>query len=328
MKRALKWIGIFIGVLVLLLVIAMIALMIWKPWAPSFDVAEPGDGGQRITEDGLLANYYPAEANSPAILVLGGSEGGLSGGTDAIAQTLNDEGFTTMALSYYGAADQPQIMENLPLEYFDTALSWLSEQPEVNPDAVGIFGGSKGAEAALLIASRDTSIKATVAAAPSHVVWAGIDMAKPWAMAKLGSTWSADGEPLPYVPYGGQPSSREIADMYRASLVAAPDAEEKAVIPVENSAGPVLMTCGEDDTLWPACDMARKVEARAKEHGGPEVTVLAYPDAGHLVQGPPAKPNSDHYNNLDILGGSIESNQAGLEDSWPQVVEFFHAELG
>jgi hypothetical protein len=41
-------------------------------------VAPAGETGRRVTEDGLLANSFPAERRAPAVLVLGSSVGGLS----------------------------------------------------------------------------------------------------------------------------------------------------------------------------------------------------------------------------------------------------------
>ena len=42
-------------------------------------IAVPGASGRRIKENGLFANYFPAQGpgKKPAILLLGGSEGGL-----------------------------------------------------------------------------------------------------------------------------------------------------------------------------------------------------------------------------------------------------------
>jgi hypothetical protein len=42
---------------------------------PPIQVAEPGAEGRRITDDGLLGNYFPGTANKgPAVLLLGGSD--------------------------------------------------------------------------------------------------------------------------------------------------------------------------------------------------------------------------------------------------------------
>lgn len=316
------------GLLGVLLIVAVV-LAIWKPWAPEIEVVEPAAGGRRVTEDGLIGNFYPAPGSgrAPAILVLGGSEGGLSRGSDGMARALAAEGYSTLALSYWGAPGQVPRMEELPLETFDTALAWLGRQERVDPDRIGILGGSKGAEAALLVATRSPDVKAVVANVPSHVVWAGIDLAEIWRMVNIGSTWSLGGHPVPYVPYAQSGSQQETVELYRTSLSTQPDAEAAATIPVETSEAPMLLVCGENDTLWPSCEMARKVQTRAEIHDGPPVQVLAYPDAGHFAQGPPADPASEHYQHLADLGGTIEGNQAARQDSWPKVLTFFEKNL-
>lgn len=327
MRKFLKWAGIIVGSLTALIVVAAVVLAVWKPWAPEIVVADPGSGGERISADGLLANYYPASQPAPGLLVLGGSEGGIAAPVDATARTLQAEGYSVLALSYWGGDGQPERMEDLPLEYFDTAIAWMQQQDAVDPERVGLFGGSKGAEAALLVASRNPAVTAVVANAPSNVAWAGIDMAEVWRMLNIGSTWSANCRPVPYVPYGGQARSSETVEMYRASLEADPAAAEAAAIRIESSTAPIMMVCGEDDTVWPSCDMARAVQQRSQSTGGPDTTVLAYPDAGHMVQGPPVSADSRQYAALDSLGGSTAGNRTALEDSWPQVLDFLTTRL-
>jgi hypothetical protein len=70
---------------------------------PVLDVP-PGDTGRRITEGGLLANYFPARQKGPALLTLSGSVGGLSMNDVAIA--LQSEGFTVLHLSYFRGPGQ------------------------------------------------------------------------------------------------------------------------------------------------------------------------------------------------------------------------------
>lgn len=327
MKRFLRITGIAIGAVLALTLIAGAVLVAWKPWAPEIVIAEPGDGGLRITDEGLVANYYPAQTSAPGIVVFGGSDGGLSAAVDGTARALHEDGFSVLAISYWGAPGQEPRMENLPLEYFDTAVSWLQDQPEVAPDAIGVFGGSKGGEAALLVASRNPAVTAVVANVPSHVAWAGIDSAEFWRMGNIGSTWSADGQPVPYVPYANSARTRDIFELYRTSLAENPAAVEKARIRVDRTAAPIMMVCGEADNLWPSCQMAREVERFARANGKTDVTLLAYPEAGHLVQGPPAQPDSEEYANLDYGGGTVAGTQAARKDSWPQVLKFLHREL-
>src|SRR4029453_4609611 len=89
---------------------------------PVLDAA-PGDTGRRITEDGLLANYFPARLKSAALLTLTGSVGGLTMSDTAIA--LQSEGFSVLNLSYFRGPGQNPNAELIPLEYFATALTWL-----------------------------------------------------------------------------------------------------------------------------------------------------------------------------------------------------------
>lgn len=324
MNTYLKWSGITAAAGAGLSALAAAILAAWKPWAPKITMTEPGPGGWRVTENGLLANYYPAEHKAPGLLVLGGSEGGLAG-ADFLARPLSAHGYSVMALSYWGGPGQPRHMEKLPLEYFDTAICWLQHQDRVDADRIGLIGGSKGAEAALITASRNPSVATVVATAPSSVAWAGLDLAKPWRMAHISSTWSIGGKPVPYVPYTS--ASHTSLDMYQDSLTANPAAVDRASIRVEATQAPIMLVCGKADTMWPSWDMARALQQRALEAGGPTVTVLAYDNAGHGAQGPPAVPGDQRYDLLDTYGGTIDGNQAALADSWPKILEFLDTHL-
>ena len=61
------------------------------------------------------------------------------------------------------------LTRGMPLELFDRALGWLKAQEEVDGARLAIVGGSKGAEAALIVASRHPELRAVVAGMPSSV---------------------------------------------------------------------------------------------------------------------------------------------------------------
>ena len=308
-----------------LLIVAGVGIWIWKPWVPPIVVAEPGDGGQRISEGGLIANYYPVAGDQPApgILILGGSEGGISHGVDRQARSLQEQGFTVLVQSYFRAPGQSPNLEAVPLEIFDQALAWLARQPEVDGERLGIVGTSKGAEAALLIASRNPQIDAIVAGMPSNVVWQGVD----WEAfgSGSGSSWSVDGQPLPYLPYAAfeWSSEFEIADTYIRALGNL-SANRDAIIPVERSTASILLVCGEADTLWPSCPMARGVERRLRENGRRDVRLLAYGDAGHAGIGPPIESELTA-SDLSMVGGTVDGTIAARQDGWPRVIAHLHA---
>lgn len=281
-----------------------------------------------LREPGLIANFYPAtttDAPGPAVLMFGGSEGGLSEGVARDAEALRAEGFSVLQLSFYRSEGQEQNLELIPLERFDRGLDWLLARAEVDPDRVGIFGTSKGAEAALIMASRRPEIDAVVAIVPSSVSWAGIN----WDFdgREPEASWSLDGEAYPALPYGAFDYQTGVYSLYANGLKAVGEHEE-AVIAVEESEAPMLLICGGLDALWPSCPMAEAIEARAEAMGGSEVTVLAYPDAGHGAGGlPPETLDPEAADEPLDWGGTRRANRAAQADNWPKTVEFLKETL-
>ena len=88
----------------------------------------------------------------PAVLLLGGSEGGNS--QVVAAQAYAARGIPALAVAYFAAPGLPEHLSDIPLEYFVTALTWLRRQPGVDQAHVWVSGGSYGSEAALLLGAR------------------------------------------------------------------------------------------------------------------------------------------------------------------------------
>lgn len=281
----------------------------------------PTPATEVIREEGLVAEYFEARggAISPgAVVVLGGSEGGLRGSRN-LARRLAGEGFPSIAVSYFGEAGQPARLDRIPIESVGRALDWLEAHDLRGP--VAVVGISKGAELALLTASREPRIKAVVAAAPTHVVWQGIDRTG----GQTGSSWSADGAPLAYTPYDLSQGFTGIFNLYRDSL---PGAVAESEIPVEAIDGPIMLVSGEADGLWPATEMAGRIEQRLRERGfAYPVVNLSYPDAGHAVFGPPMAADTRGLQNILSLGGTIDGLVAARADGWPRVLAFLRESL-
>lgn len=293
---------------------------------PTIEVAEPGPTGVRVAEQGVIGNYFPADGAGPhaGVLVLGGSEGGLGRGAKYTAIALQKEGFSVLQLAYFGAPGTAETLEEIPLETFDRGLAWLAAQPGVDARRLAVVGASKGAEAALLIATRQQTLRAVVAGMPSSVAWNGINWGQ-GVQSRL-SSWTQAGQSLPTVPFTAWNQAEGVISVYRGVLDPTNAAAiERAAIRIEAAEAATLLVCGEAETMWPACPMARALEARAQRLNGPAVEILAYRDAGHLVFGPPISRDNAFYPQLAMLGGSVEGNAAARTDSWPRVVAFLRA---
>lgn len=274
-----------------------------------------------LREPGLVADYFAADPATAAgaVIVLGGSEGGLNGSRN-LARRLAAEGFDAIAVSYFGGPGQSSRLDQIPIEPVARAREWLEARPGPG-EAVAVLGVSKGGELALLTASRDPALRAVVAAVPSHVVWQGIDIAG----GMTGSSWTVDGVPLPYVPYDLSNGFTSVHALYAGSLESAPAETE---IPVERIAGPILLVSGQADSLWPSTEMSNRIGRRLRANSfAHDVTHLAYADAGHVVFGPPVSADAPGLERALGLGGTIEGLVAARADGWPRVLAFLRDAL-
>ena len=289
------------------------------------DYRRPEVDKTAVTANGLVADVYAPRLKGrlPAIIVLGGSEGGMGAGAAKDARLIAEHGYVTMQVAYFDAPGLPKDLGLIPLEYFKTAIDWLRAQPNVDPDRLGIEGTSIGGEAALVVAANYPQIKAVVAAVPSSVVWPGISH----VLQQPPSTFTLAGKPLPDLPYGWTGSFTSVYALYAEGLKGL-DKHPDAVIPVERINGPVMVICGKADSLWPSCPMSQQVVARLRAKGFRHpVQLLAYDNAGHAVFGPPVPADNPHFANLGSLGGSPEGNEAAREDNWFRALDFMEAAL-
>ena len=290
------------------------------PGVRALDVREPG---------GLVGTLFlpVTPARAPAILAIGGSEGGNSA-TDVAAQ-LAAHGFATLSVAYFGVEGLPSAIDGIPLEYFDRAIAFLRAQPSVDSSRVGLFGTSKGAEAALLVAAQNPGVRAVVAYAASSVAWSCI------CTSAERSSWTRAGNPVPSVPPGrdpahpavqGQPQRPSVHYRYRLRDTAA---VAKAATPVERIRGPVLLVAGDSDQLWPSGEMMEQLRARlAFADRPPGDILLVYPGAGHLIGKSylPAGSTRIAAGRLET-GGSPRANAAAQADAWPRALRFLSQAL-
>lgn len=302
-----------------------------KPWRLPVQMSEPGPSGVRVTTDSLIGNYYPVERkhSGPAILIFGGSEGGLSESVAQHARALQSAGYSTFHFSWWRAPGQAQRIENIPIESFEAALGWLQSQPGVDPNRIAVFGWSRGTEPAQLLAVRHPEIRALVLGMPTNAIWPGFD----WDF--LGPqppyAWTLSGRPVATIPraaIAGVPMRAWTGKQFQA-YVRALGAHQDALIPIERIKAQVLLICGEADRIWPSGRMARSLRDRALAFGKMDVTLLCYEGAGHMAYGAPAMPNDRNFvRQARIGGGEISKNAAALADSFKTSLAFLRAALG
>jgi dienelactone hydrolase len=283
---------------------------------------------QEVNEPEISGRLYrPAgEGPFPAVIWLGGSEGGI-GSTLMPAGLLASKGFVVLALPYFShqpMGNLPRDLVNIPLEFFSSAASWLAELPFVNEGRVSMVGGSKGAEAALLVAAYFGKLESVAAYSPSSVSWAA-----PFAEGDQAS-WSLGGKPLPFVPYRRDPVYRpptgfpnQLSRHYRYSLDHAKNRQE-AAIPAERITGRILLISGGDDLIWDSSYMAGQIVGRLQEKGTcMEWLHAQYEAAGHSISTAilPTTWTPGTYRRWPN-GGTPLGNAIAQRDSWKLLIAF------
>jgi dienelactone hydrolase len=270
------------------------------------------EGVERIpVHDGALRGilFAPAGANrNPAVLVLGGSEGGLP---SRKAAWLASHGFTALALAYFRYEDLPQELAGIPLEYFGLALKWMANRREIAPDRIALMGTSRGGELALQLASM-YPVKAVVAYVPANVRYPAC-----CGFTSVPFAWTWNGHGLAFRPIRGG-----------AAAIG-------ATIEVEHIRGPVMLISGTADRIWESSSMADSVAARLKDHHFTfPVEHLKYSHAGHAAGRPEIVPAWQGYTRNPTsgreveMGGTPQGNAESTLDAIPKVLEFLDKSLG
>jgi pimeloyl-ACP methyl ester carboxylesterase len=293
--------------------------------------AEPTVQCTMITDRGIHGLLcHPSDGRRhPTVIVLGGSDGGF--GEPDTALLLASRGFTTMALAYFGVAGLPSTLQDIPVEYFGSAMEWLRGRPEVDFDFVGLLGVSRGAEAALLIGATYPEVKAVVARSPSHVLWEGVTARH----LPGGPAWTLGGKPLPYVPnripvwfFSQYAWDTLVGDPVRQTPLFTYDLQafgdtSRAEIPVENIHGPVLLLSGRDDQIWPSSFMATRVMERLRRHHHPyEDEHFSYDRVGHPIPFEYVPTAGSRRGSKLAVGGTPEGAALAQADGWPRILRF------
>ncbi|MFE7616492.1 acyl-CoA thioester hydrolase/BAAT C-terminal domain-containing protein [Streptomyces sp. NPDC057496] len=267
--------------------------------------------------EGVL--FAPARGSDVGVLVLAGSSGRVE---RERARLLARQGFTALAIRWFGGPGQPRGICEVPLETFTAAVDLLRLG---GARRVGILGTSKGAEAALLTAVRDPRVDVAVALSPTSWAWCNVGPGHDGAHHPYRSSWTWRGQPLPFVPMDDSWTSPEpdggpvaIRGWYELSERTFARSLPAAEIPVESAAADLVLVAGGDDAMWPSLPCAERL-ARRRRSAGAAVRLIAHAAAGHRPrlpgEGPAAaSPRFEH-------GGTPEADALLGRAAWPHILD-------
>lgn len=208
--------------------------------------------------------YLGESDNQPLIVGFGGSEGGNAWDSDFWKPTRDQflaKGYAFLAIGYFGSEDTPENLDRISLNAIHDAILRIAENPKINSEKIAVIGGSKGGELVLNLASYFNDIDAVVAMSPSHVSFAGL------TVMSHTSSWTLDGQELPFAP---TPYSA-VPDMISGDILAAyniilenKESVEKALIPIEQISGSILLLSATQDEAWPSEYMCNQMIERLK----------------------------------------------------------------
>jgi hypothetical protein len=290
----------------------------------TFCIAEDFSGHyEDISNDSIVGRLWlPDSLNQePAVLLLGGSGGGYE---NQDAEWLSASGFVVLNVRYFGSKELPENLVNIPIEYFNTAVSWLDNHRLVKKGAIGIFGHSKGTEAAILTSYYNPLVKAVVVRSPSSIVWAGPG----WAGFNE-SSWSWGSEPLDYHSVGlidgagwlsrilRDKKLIETREMFENALDDK-NSVSSAMLPIEHIKANLLLLSGKDDQQWPSTTMADTLVSILDDSSFEfNYNHIAFDNAGHRP-GRLSKPDDTFAN-----GGTVQGNIEAHNRTKVVVKEFF-----
>jgi dienelactone hydrolase len=244
---------------------------------------------------GLIRPNRPDK--STMILMLHGSEGGSRRSLSGEANILAVLGYGVLTFCYFdcrrGLTGPRETLKDVELGGLQAAVRWLRQHP-AGDGRVLIYGFSRGAELALILGSLvstiDTRPSAIIAHSPSDT-FNGVynwDWREPacWLCQAGEGRCSATSGPSEFKwnPRCDPDNDPALMDFgVSAWLLNGNAVPIRTPIPIETYDGPILMTVGTDDSVWPYEQTARLEEKLKRAGRTPEVAY--FQGADHAFSG-------------------------------------------
>jgi hypothetical protein len=288
---------------------------------------------RQLITDGFVGEFFYSEKpENKTILWLGGSGSNLEINA-LICAPLASHGFNVLSVPFFGEKGLPTRLSRVPVEFFEKAIAWLENHPLTAGKDVQVLGMSKGAEAALILASRNPQIKRMVVWAPHAYCFNGIAY-------KNESSWTYQGQELPFIRIKNRWVISEMlacmvqnkpfryTTVFKKSLALAQN-KAAARIRVEDIQADLLMVTGTDCGMWNTYEGSLEIMETLRECGYPHsYELVVYEDAGEPYLVPyvvPAGINTMKLAPRLVLttGGTVKGNAHARADAWEKAIAFF-----
>ncbi|XP_067349414.1 peroxisomal succinyl-coenzyme A thioesterase-like isoform X1 [Channa argus] len=284
----------------------------------------PGVRRVPITEGGLTATLFlpPGPGPFPGLLDLWGGGGKL---VEYRASLLASHGFASMALDYLTSKITLETGKMVGNEYFETAYRVLQQHPQILGSRIAMLGLSFGTSITLKMAaySKVVKLRCAVCISGSHVQ-------------------PVDGSVEQVMSFFNENSQKTRINednevIWRDLLLPIPT-DPTLKVDVGRLQCPLLMVVGDDDQNWPAHDSAVDIKEMMEQAGNSHLlTVLSYPNAGHLIE-PPYTPHAraSKFRTVTtgtsimvmcLWGGETVAHSRAQEDAWKKILVFLRENL-
>lgn len=282
----------------------------------------PGVSRIPITEDGLTATLFlpPGPGPFPGLLDLWGGGGQL---VEYRASLLASHGIASLALDYLTPKITMETRKMVDLQYFEKAYKLLEQHPQVHGSSIGMLGLSLGTSITLKMAaySEVMKLRCAVCISGSHVQ-------------------PVDGSMEDILKHFNKNADRtrvseENEFIWRDLLLPVPS-DLAFKVDMGRLKCPLLVVVGEDDQNWPASESAMDMKEMMEQAGNSHLlTVLSYPNAGHLIE-PPYTPHAraslfrsmaTREKMMALWGGETAAHSLAQEDAWRKLLVFLRENL-
>ncbi|XP_031438403.1 peroxisomal succinyl-coenzyme A thioesterase-like isoform X1 [Clupea harengus] len=280
----------------------------------------PGVQRVDIREQGVKGTLFipPGPGLFPAVLDMWGGGGGL---VEYRAALLASHGFVALALQYL----TPNKERTLDIEtgYFEMAYHILQSLPQVSSDRVAVLGLSFGASVTLTLAaySKTAKPRCCVCISGSHVHPVNKTLFEFFQLMNQSLAKSRIDENNHVI--------------WRDVILPIPT-EPDLKVDVGKIKCPLLVVIAQDDQSWATVESTEDMEQIMERSGNRHLlTVLSYPDAGHLIE-PPYTPHIRFSNFINqhnrekvimLWGGQTKPHADAQEDAWEKILLFLQKHL-